>query len=248
MKPIRLVTWLMGLCLSLSILGCTSKPAVSVDPSAEPVAVPQDSLRAKFTLTMVVDGNNQNFDAVMFSVPEKRYRMELMGPLGIGVAQLLWQESGWQIVFPTEKKYLSGAGYMVGLWDDETIPMIPIHQVAALFEGKLVPAPYTEDSSADSAGVKVVKATAGNGMKFSFGTRDGVTEWYSRGGRDGKPETLRFYDFKEFEGVKMPSKIVFERDGQMFLQIQVKSVKHGKPFGSGVWRLNIPKSYSPIGG
>ena len=52
---------------------------------------------------------------MLFSVPGKRYRMELTGTLGIGVASLLWLPDGWQMVFPTEKMYMKGTGYMVGL-------------------------------------------------------------------------------------------------------------------------------------
>jgi tetratricopeptide (TPR) repeat protein len=87
-------------CLFFAFAGCAgNKPAVSTESpaGAEPAAV-RDSLRAKFVLTLVdTAGKTQELDAVLFSVPGKRYRMELTGPMGVGVASLLWTESGWDI-------------------------------------------------------------------------------------------------------------------------------------------------------
>ena len=88
-----------GLCLVLVCLLCAcagNKPAVDPSAQAAPAeAVKLDSLRAKMAITLVdQNGKEQNLDAVLFSVPGKRYRMELTGPMGIGVASLLWQEEG----------------------------------------------------------------------------------------------------------------------------------------------------------
>mgnify|MGYP003426687377 FL=1 len=106
------------------LAGCaSSKPAVEPTAQATPAEVKPDSLRAKMAITLVdQNGKEQNLDAVLFSVPGKRYRMELTGPMGIGVASLLWQEEGWTMTFPTEKLYMKGAGYMVGLFGEPSIP------------------------------------------------------------------------------------------------------------------------------
>lgn len=203
------------------------------DASAE---APRDSLRAKFKMTLVGgDGKPQSFDAVLFSVPGKRYRMELTGPMGIGVASLLWTETGWQMVFPTEKLYVQGAGYMVGLLSDETIPVVHIHQMASIFEGILLPENFKDlgDGNAEEA----------NGRKFSYSKNGSQVSWIKRMGRDGGSEMLRFEEFKTFDKTETPTHIVFERNGKMYLEIQVKTIKRGNPFSLGVWRLNIPKSY-----
>ena len=135
-------------------------------PAVEPVAksadgvsaeVPRDSLRAKFQLTIVQDSSTQELDAVLFSVPGKRYRMELTGPLGIGVASLLWQQEGWQMTFPTEKLYMDGVGYMVGLLNSDALPMVHIHQVADIFDGRLLPEGYEEiEPPEDSRSVSMI--------------------------------------------------------------------------------------------
>ena len=130
---------LLLLCLALFLTGCTGgKPAT--DPVTLKDPVPADSLKAIFSLTIhSPDGKSHDLDAVLFSVPNKRYRMELTGSLGVGVASLLWLPERWQMVFPTEKMFMEGAGYMVGLFNDPSLPLVHIHQVAALFDGKVLP-------------------------------------------------------------------------------------------------------------
>ena len=232
------------LCAILAFLvlcGCSGSKAMrNADGVGDaPVAAVTDSLKAKFKFSLFDKaGKEQEFDAVLFSVPGKRYRMELTGAMGIGVASLLWKEDGWQVVFPTEKMYVKGAGYMVGLFSDSTIPMVHIHQVASVFEGKLLPEGYK-----DLGDGKAVEST---GREFSYGKNGSDVAWISRAGRDGKSEKIRFEGFKEFEGTRIPAHVVFERNGKKYLEIQVKTVKHGQTFGLGVWRLNIPKSYQRI--
>ena len=79
---------LLLLCLAFFLTGCTGgKPAT--DPVTLKDPVPADSLKAIFSLTIhSPDGKSHDLDAVLFSVPNKRYRMELTGSLGIGVASL----------------------------------------------------------------------------------------------------------------------------------------------------------------
>lgn len=240
------LAFLAGCAGSRGVSGSAGACDASAGCSAE--VVRPDSLRAKFQLNITQeDGKVQEFDAVLFSVPGKRYRLELTGPLGVGVASMLWMESGWQMVFPTEKLYVKGNGYMVGLLNDNTLPLVHIHQVAALFEGKLLPERFEKESSADSAGVTVVKAKESTGRLFTYGEKDGRVQWLLRQGRDGKPEKIVFSDVGTLEGREMPKNIRFERDGKPFLEIRIKKVTHGKSFSLGTWRLNIPKSYKAVG-
>lgn len=244
---------LAALCaVAMWLAGCaSSKPAVEPTAQAAPAdEVKLDSLRAKMAITLVDDkGKEQNLDAVLFSVPGKRYRMELTGPFGIGVASLLWKEEGWQMTFPTEKLYMKGAGYMVGLFGEPSIPTVNIHQVAGLFEGILLPEGYEEVVPPDDS-LRVDGATYARektGRLFMFAKEGPHVLWLSRIGGDGKPETIRYFDFKEFEGVDVPARIVFERGGAKYLEIRVKKINRNKSFGSGTWRLTIPESYKAVG-
>lgn len=251
---------IVALFVLCALFGCAgNRPAAeTVAKSADGVSAeaPRDSLRAKFQLTIIQDSSTQELDAVLFSVPGKRYRMELTGPLGIGVASLLWQQEGWQMTFPTEKLYIKGEGYMVGLLNSDALPMVHIHQVADIFDGRLLPEGFEEVAPPDdSTRIEgVVYAREKTGRKFTLGREpvEGTpgkshVVWLSRMGVGGKTETIRFYDFKEFEGVETPSRIVFELDGAKFLEIRIKKIARNKSFSSGTWRLNIPRSFKKVG-
>lgn len=246
---------LVAFVFLLSVLtGCTGGKKPSVDPTPVAREVPQDSLRAKFLLTITAGGEAQNLDAVLFSVPGKRYRMELTGPMGVGVASMLWQEDGWTMTFPTEKLYMDGAGYMVGLLANDDLPMVHIHQVAGLFEGKLLPEKYDLLDSAvlqpeqpSDPVVVVYMAKEKNGNPFSFARKGDDIIWLERRGTGGKKETLSFTEFKTFEGWNIPSNIVFTRDGVRYLSITIKKIARNKPFSLGTWRLNVPRSFKKIG-
>jgi len=239
------------LLLSLFLTGCGGGKQ-STAPVVANVEAPADSLKALFSLTIYSpDGKTQDLDAVLFSVPNKRYRMELTGSLGIGVASLLWLEEGWQMVFPTEKMYTKGAGYMVGLLNDPSLPLVHIHQVAGLFEGKVLPEKFEVNSSRDSVGtdsvtVKIVEAREASGRHFAYAEKNGEVQWLEMPGRDGSRERIVIGEYKEFKGVKTPSRISFVRDTTTFLELRVRKVNRGKPFGTGTWRLNIPRSYQQI--
>ncbi|MBQ7081035.1 MAG: hypothetical protein IJM92_15540 [Fibrobacter sp.] len=239
------------LLLSLFLTGCTGGRQAAAK-AAESAEAPADSLKALFSLTIYSpDGKTQDLDAVLFSVPNKRYRMELTGTLGIGVASLLWLEEGWQMVFPTEKMYVKGAGYMVGLLNDPSLPLVHIHQVAGLFDGKVLPEKFevkaTRDSiGADSVAMKIVDARESSGRHFTYAEKNGEVQWLEMPGRDGGTEKIIIEEYKEFKGIKTPSKISFVRDSTTFLKLRVKKVNRGKSFGSGTWRLNIPRSYKQI--
>lgn len=244
--------------LSLFLTGCAgNKKTASATANSEPA--PADSLKAAFALTIhSPDGKSQGLDAVLFSVPNKRYRMELTGTLGIGVASLLWLEEGWKMVFPTEKMYVKGAGYMVGLFNNPSLPLVHIHQVAGIFDGKVIPENleeisvrdtlYVNSAGTDSAIVKIHEARDALTRHYTYAEKDGEVLWLATLGRDGKDEKLVIEEYKVFSGVKTPSKISFMRDETTFLEIRVKRVTRGKSFGIGTWRLNIPVSYKQIGG
>ena len=258
------------LLLSLFLTGCVGGKQ-STAPTVQSAEAPVDSLKALFSLTIYSpDGKTQDLDAVLFSVPNKRYRMELTGSLGIGIASLLWLEEGWQMVFPTEKMYVKGAGYMVGLLNDPSLPLVHIHQVAGLFDGRVVPENLEEISVRDSvipgaglesAGVdsanldsaransfvvKIHEARDALTRRYIYAEKDGEVLWLETLGRDGKTEKLVIKEYKDFKGVKTPSKISFVRESETFLELRVKKVHRGKSFGSGTWRLNIPRSYKQI--
>ena len=227
-----------------ALCGCSSTKTTVYPGNEQSANIPKDSLRAKFVLNMTdKDGNVQDFDAVLFSVPEHRYRLELTGALGIGVASLLWTLDGWTITFPTEKLYVKGNGYMVGLFNTDEIPLVNIHQVAGLFEGHPLPLKYDIEKVEGDKYFAVEKT----GRRFTFKKDGEKIVSLSRIGRDGNDETLVFSNYKTFENVEIPSNIVFLRGDSKYLEIHIKKRTHNKPLSIGTWRLNVPKSFKPVG-
>lgn len=248
-----LLAFVFALLLSL-LAGCAGGNSLA-QKNADSLASNEvksgpDSLRAKFKLVIVnSDNSEQNLDAVLFSVPGKRYRMELTGPMGIGVASMLWTEAGWTITFPTEKRYVKGAGYMVGLLNDSSLPLVHIHQVANIFEGKLLPEKFESVGTANADGAAADSLAHGIdalGREFSYKMDRSRVVQLNYGGRDGRLESLDFSEFKSFDGCEIPANIVFRRDGRKFLEIRVKKVNFDKPFSGGTWKLNVPRSFKPI--
>lgn len=238
--PVFLIGVLMG---ALLVVGCAgNKSAPLAERATISSEAPQDSLRAKFKLTIFQNDDRQELDAVLFSVPGKRYRMELTGPMGVGVASMLWTEDGWTMTFPTEKLYVKGKGYMVGLLNDKSLPLVHIHQVASLFDGQMLPEKFERIDSLDH----VVNAVDGSGRQFSYTSEGSRVTSLSYAGRDGKTETLRFMDYREFEGRNLPETIAFERGEKRFLEIKIKKVTHNKAFSGGTWKLTVPRSFKPV--
>jgi len=99
----------------------------------------------------------------------------------------------------------------------------------------------------DSSVVKIHEARDVLTRRYTYAEKDGEILWLETLGRDGKTETLNIEEYKEFTGVKTPSKISFVRESERFLELRVKRVSRGKSFGSGTWRLNIPRTYQRIG-
>ena len=218
-------------CLFLIFLeGCASSAKTSSLSLVSNQSL--DSLRATFSLEFQKpDGGWQKFSAVLFSVPEKRYRLELSGPMGIGVASLLWTDSLWNIVFPTERTYLQGNGYLVGMIGNSEFPLVNIHQVASFFEQRILPRTYTEIKSIDSLNGRIVQATEETGVPFSFYEEQGKVVWLEKG-----LERVYF---------KWPEILVLQK-GKEYLRIKVKKIKTDGTWNSSIWKLPIPLGYQKI--
>lgn len=221
---------LVPFLLILLLEGCASSPKTSLPKQTTQIST--DSLRASFSMEFQNgEGSWQQFSAVLFSVPGKRYRIELSGPMGIGVASLLWTDSLWSIVFPTERSYLQGNGYLVGVIGSSDFPLVNIHQVASFFEQKILPDSYQEISVIDSASGKIIKALDGAGMNFSFYQKQEKVLWLEKGS-----ERIWF---------RWPE-ILVQKNGNDYLKIKVKKVRQDVTWNASIWRLSIPVTYTKI--
>ncbi len=197
-----------------------------------------DSLKAKFSVEVrdSVEGE-RTLSGVLFAVPYKRYRMEFSGPMGIGVASLLWQDGAWSLVIPTEKLYATGNGYLVG--GLAGVPLFDIHRVAALFWGSALARGASVDSMRTVSGGREMFGVSPQGIPFAA-----VCDTNGRIGSVSEGKTrLDLMDYAKFGSLVAPSKIAIYREDANVLNLRLKSVKTDASWGSGIWRLPIPENF-----
>lgn len=224
--------------LSFLLEGCG--PRLVKGPAETPDVPAPDSLKAKFSLEMIdsVSGSHK-LSGVLFAVPYERYRFEFSGPMGIGIASLLWNAGEWTLLLPQQKAFASGRGYLVGGYAG--IPLFDVHRIASLFWGNVLPRGTTVDSSRTVSGKREMFGRTSLGIPF-FAVCDtnGRIARISEGA-----ERLEFMDYAEFGGVVAPSKAtVYRREGA--LNFRLKSVKPDAEWGRGIWRLPIPEDYDRL--
>lgn len=195
-------------------------------------AVP-DSLKAKFSLELNDSEGSHSLSGVLFAVPYKRYRIELSGPMGVGIASLLWNDGEWTMLLTSQKEYLTGKGYLVG--GVAGLPLFDIHQIAALFWGEALPHGGTVDSTKD--GRTFGKNSAGIPF-IAVRNADGRIAEIVQGS-----ERIELKAFAEFGTQVSPSEASLYRLGENVLNIRLKSVRTDASWGNGTWRLPVPKSY-----
>lgn len=234
------------LCLALVCVGCFGgHPQVINENISEVQTTPPDSLKAKMDLELYdAEGALHELSGVLFAVPEKRYRLELTGPIGIGVASLLWLPEKWTFIFPTEKKYIEGNGYWVGDLQNRIFPVVDIHQVAGFFWGSLLPQKATIEREEDSLDWVLIhgKDTAQLAFTAAKEKSTGRIIWVER----GNSERVTFQEFMSYDGRILPSEIAFFRGKTCFLKLHVKSVKTKVSWGEDVWHLEVPENYHPL--
>lgn len=237
--------WMGAILTVLVLVACTTGRKVSFAHGRNAGTEAPDSLKAKaHFIAIAADGTREKLSAVLFAVPRQRYRLELSGTMGISAASLLWQPTGWTLVFPTEEMYLQGQGAEIRV-PGTLLSGIDVHQMAGLFWGELLP------DGADGA------------LRRLVGT-DSVLEWEPRIGLryravlrvDGWVKLLeRFEEGREpiavsygaplemMAGRYVPASATFARGGKAFLEVVLKAADSEAEWAAGVWKLPVPDNY-----
>jgi len=151
------------LCLALLLLiSCASKPQIQIYfESDKPKAIP-DSAKVKAVLSVSQNNVKERLSAVLFTVPNKKYRLELSGIFGLSAASILWKDNSWKIVLPQDERYMEGTGSCI------FIPVygnIDIHKFATLFLGQRANSLDCDDLAASD----LILEYKGNSVSFFFG-------------------------------------------------------------------------------
>jgi len=119
----------------LLLVSCASKQqGLGYFEGSKQQALP-DSAKVKAVVSVSQGDSKEKLSAVLFAVPNEKYRLELSGTFGLSAASILWKKDGWKAVFSQNERYMEGTGNCV------FVPIyggIDIHKFAALFFGQKV--------------------------------------------------------------------------------------------------------------
>jgi len=170
------IPWLLA---ALLLISCTSGPKVqNYFRDGKKQSLP-DSAKIKAVLSVSQGSVKEKLSAVLFAVPNEKYRLELSGTLGLSAASILWKSDGWKVVFPQDERYMEGTG------DCVFVPVyggVDIHKFATLFFGQRVNALDCNNSGSHNLSLEYVENHAltffGNdSLKLEIKTIDPKAVW-----------------------------------------------------------------------
>lgn len=222
----RVAFWCAFALLTTALSGCG--PRLVKGPAEPSEVLAPENVKAKFTLE-IVDSleDSHRLSGVLFAVPSKRYRLEFSGPMGIGIASLLWKEGEWKLLLSQQKTFAEGKGYLVGGYAG--IPLFDIHRIASLFWGDLLPNGGMSGKNALGIPFDVLRNADGRVAELRQGS-----------------ERLEFLNYAEFDSGILPSEVRVYRGGKNVLNIRVKSVRKNVSWSDGTWRLSIPENFGRL--
>jgi len=124
----------LAILFTLILISCAPKQKQDYFDGGKKTALP-DSARVKAVISVSQNDAKEKLSAVLFAVPNEKYRFELSGTFGIGAASILWKRDGWRIVLSQEERYMEGVG------DCVFVPIyggVDIHKFSLLFFGQRI--------------------------------------------------------------------------------------------------------------
>jgi len=175
---IKILVLFVVLIIQVQMISCASKAYFAEGKQS---ALP-DSAKVKTTLSISKEDVKEKLSAVLFAVPNERYRFELSGTFGLGAASILWKKNdGWRIVLPQNERYMEGTG------DCVFVPIyggVDINKFAALFFGQRVNSLACEGSALQNLTLEYVDNTAiafsgADSLKLEIKNIDSKAKWKS---------------------------------------------------------------------
>ena len=119
------------------LISCSKKPVANTYFESDKTAVLPDSAKVKAVISVSHNDKNEKLSTVLFVVPNKRYRLELSGTMGVSAVSILWKQDEWKIIFPQDERYMKGEGNCISI---PVYGYVDIHKFAALFFGQRIDA------------------------------------------------------------------------------------------------------------
>jgi hypothetical protein len=224
-------------CLCLGMLSCTQAPKVQVQGAMQPTGLSTiDSVKCKLRFSFPDQaGETKELSAMLFAVPAKRYRLEFNGPMGIQVASMLWNPTGWILLIPSEERGILGVGDTVRI-PGAVLPAIPIHQMLSFAWGVVLP------PGGDSATSVPYQ---------SHVLRSWVTPQGQSVRSEEDPQTRRILAVtfaaddpaNEIRMVYKDDEVRIFQAARWVLTVQILNRKPNASWGKGIWNLKIPEGW-----
>jgi hypothetical protein len=170
----------LAFTLLLLLISCSSKPPIYFIDGKQTVL--PDSAKVKTTISISSEDIKEKLSAVLFAVPNEKYRFELSGTFGLGAASILWKKNdGWKIVLPQDERYIEGVG------DCVFVPIyggVDIHKFAALFLGQRMNSLACDNSTPHSLTLEYTENSAlaffgRDSLKLEIKSIDPKAKWNS---------------------------------------------------------------------
>lgn len=190
----------------------------SANAGIAPVPAPK-TIRIEGKVRLRSRGRTMNFDAVVVA-DSSRGRMEALGPFGMSLATLVWQDTSWTVWLPSQGAIVSGSG------DSLSLPVVGMRtlrprELLAPFQGRAisvataVPMRRLAQDKTNSVFVPMGHAP---GWSVAIDRSTGLPAYRQvfRNGRES--ERIRYGAWSLRDGVPVPDSLIRTgRDSQEFV-------------------------------
>jgi len=174
----KILSILPILIIGVQTFSCTQSPKTYYGDKQ--TALP-DSAKVKSVISVSQGNVKEKLSAVLFAVPNEKYRLELSGSLGLSAASILWKKDGWIIVFSQNERYMQGDGDCVFM---PVYGGVNIHQFSLLFFGQKVNSLSCNSSNPSNLALEyndnsVLAFFGKDSLKLEVKSIDSKAEWKS---------------------------------------------------------------------
>lgn len=199
-----------------------------------------DSVRAKLILIIPrPDSSVSEVDGVLWAVPEKSYRLELSGPMGIQVASLLWKPEAWTALAYLQERYVVGQGPVLTL-PGVPMPDISIHRLFSFAWGETIP------DGSDTAKPFLFQ----NLRMREWKTSDGLQVRSESSDATDKLQALVVRGVSPDQDLRLEyhaDTVRISRAGTWLLSLCITERKPNVKWSAGIGKLTIPEGWKAVG-
>lgn len=232
--PRQSVTWQPGVAIA--------KSAAATTPAAEPRTV-----RLEQKVRLRSKGRTMNFDAVLVA-DSSRGRMEALGPFGMSLATLVWQDTSWQLWLPAQSAMVRGSG------DSLALPIVGMKS----FRPRELVAPYLGRGIGSTSGLPLrrvggdkhqslfmpIAEQPGWAIAIDRGNGLPIYKQILRNGRES--ERFRFGGWRLRDGLPVPDTIVRTGSDSQRIDIRLTSWETIDSLAPSVFSIQLEKPVDTI--